>query len=333
MADYNERHLKYARLSMEDIRKTMPPEYAKVMIQARKELANLRVSNDKAIIALWEDAAVEVSKKIRKSNGLKKQHLRNVLLDILRELNKAYRDLMKTDLSEAIKLQYDFNRDIMWQITKSQPSVEKLISKAGLSHVYSGLADEAAKAFLARKTAGLTLSQRIWRNNQQAYSIILKLATTGDLSSYEMARALEKYLTKDASALTVGESKILMERFKGTLPKDIKYAAFRLARTEITNAFAQSTYSAGGKNPFYKGIEWRLSTAHRSSIQCACPGLVGFHAKGNEPDVPHPNCMCSQIPVLDEMKAATERAIRWVNDPSTDGDMERWYQNVYLKGA
>mgnify|MGYP007126045053 CR=1 FL=1 len=326
----NERELKLARIGMEEIMKAMPPAYAKLFIRARRDLAELRLKNDKQIIKIWTEAAEEISKEMRKlGDGYRKEYLRSLLLDILKILNAEYRDLMKQDISEAIKIQYMFQKDIIASIAKEADVAN--IGPAKLAQVYTGLARETTEAFLARKVNGISLSTRIWRNNQAVMAQVIKAATSGHLSAYDMGLMLEKYMKKDRDSLNVRESQALMEAFDGRLPKDLKYDSFRLARTEISNAFAEGTYSAGAKNPFYLGIDWRLSGRHDPKLKCVCPQLVGFHPKGSEPPIPHPQCMCQQLPRIKSMDTAVDEMIAWVNNPSSNRKLEDWYQNIYLK--
>lgn len=320
----------YAALGLKDIYAILPPEYRALYVQTRKDMANLRLKNDAAIIKIWTTAAEDISKELRKldKGSLRAEHLRGVQLDILKELNSSYRDLMHTDLGAAIRLQYDFNSDIL--ASHARHAQISKIGPAGLSAMASGLAKETTEAFLLRKINGVSLSSRIWNNNQRVMGHIIRATTAGHVNAITLARSLEKYMIHGSNSLTVGESKTLMEAFSGRLPKDLKYDAFRLARTEITNAFAEGTYSAGAKNPFYLGINWALSGRHDPKLKCVCPGLVGFHPKGEEPPIPHPNCLCTQLPEVKNSSAAVDDLIGWVNNPGTNQHLEDWYQNTYL---
>lgn len=82
-----------------------------------------------------------------------------------------------------------------------------------------------------------------------------------------------------------------------TVPGGVSYAAMRLARTEINNAFHQQQI-AGGQRPGVKAIRWNLSGSHKRPDECnefaAHPGTlgVGLFAPEDVPDKPHPHCLC-----------------------------------------
>jgi len=72
------------------------------------------------------------------------------------------------------------------------------------------------------------------------------------------------------------------------------YAAMRLARTEINNAFHERQM-AGANRPGVSAVQWNLSGSHRVPDLCneyASHGGNGHWAVGNVPDKPHPQCFC-----------------------------------------
>jgi hypothetical protein len=82
-----------------------------------------------------------------------------------------------------------------------------------------------------------------------------------------------------------------------TVPGGASYAAQRLARTEINNAF-HTQQIAGGQRPGVKAIKWNLSGSHKRPDECnqfasADNDLgVGCYAPVDVPGKPHPQCLC-----------------------------------------
>lgn len=82
-----------------------------------------------------------------------------------------------------------------------------------------------------------------------------------------------------------------------TAPGGASYAAMRLARTEINNAFHQQQI-AGGQRPGVKAIKWNLSGSHKVPDDCnkfaahASRFGAGCYDPGRVPDKPHPQCLC-----------------------------------------
>jgi hypothetical protein len=85
-------------------------------------------------------------------------------------------------------------------------------------------------------------------------------------------------------------------------PGGIRYAAMRLARSEINNAaHAVAVNSAQGK-PWISGMQWQLSASHPKPDVCddlAEGGLGGngIYDVDKVPAKPHPQCFCSIVPL------------------------------------
>jgi hypothetical protein len=84
----------------------------------------------------------------------------------------------------------------------------------------------------------------------------------------------------------------------------VSYAAMRLGRTELGNAFHTTTIRGAAEMPFVEGFKWELSGSHPRPDDC--DDLHDFDHDGlgngvfrpeNVPDRPHPNCMCYTITV------------------------------------
>ena len=80
----------------------------------------------------------------------------------------------------------------------------------------------------------------------------------------------------------------------------VSYAAMRLGRTELNNAFHQSTIDRRYDEPWVESIKWNLSGSHPKPDQCndfAAGGNVGRGGDGrysveSVPGKPHPQCLC-----------------------------------------
>ena len=80
----------------------------------------------------------------------------------------------------------------------------------------------------------------------------------------------------------------------------VRYAAQRLARTEINNAFHASSIQSMEAEPFTKAIKWNLSGSHPVPDKCNeyaekqhySGGDAGVYRKSEVPARPHPNCLC-----------------------------------------
>lgn len=83
-----------------------------------------------------------------------------------------------------------------------------------------------------------------------------------------------------------------------TTPGGASYAAMRLARTEINNAFHERQVE-GAKRPGVKAARWNLSGSHKVPDECNLFAVQNLHGDGpglypagQIPDKPHPQCFC-----------------------------------------
>lgn len=80
----------------------------------------------------------------------------------------------------------------------------------------------------------------------------------------------------------------------------VSYAANRLARTEINNAFHHAQIARRADEPWTEGMKWNLSGSHPKPDQCNeyaekshfKNGDTGVFRPSEVPGKPHPNCLC-----------------------------------------
>jgi hypothetical protein len=90
-------------------------------------------------------------------------------------------------------------------------------------------------------------------------------------------------------------------------PGGATYAARRLARTEINAAYHAGTIVHNEDKPWVLGMQWRLSGSHPT------PDICDTYARNDHSDLgkgvfppdevpgkPHPQCLCTVFPVLQE---------------------------------
>jgi SPP1 gp7 family putative phage head morphogenesis protein len=100
-------------------------------------------------------------------------------------------------------------------------------------------------------------------------------------------------------------------------PGGQRYAALRLARTEINNAFHAMSIQAAIDKPWIDKVEWHLSRSHPRPDEC--DALAGrMFAPEDTPPKPHPQCLCYITPVVD-MSAESDEAFL---DRLVEGDFD-----------
>jgi hypothetical protein len=86
--------------------------------------------------------------------------------------------------------------------------------------------------------------------------------------------------------------------FNPNTPGGVRYAALRLARTEINNAFHAITVQKAIDTPWVPNMSWHLSKSHPKKDECNVIAEFngGVYASEKVPVRPHPQCMCYVVP-------------------------------------
>jgi hypothetical protein len=83
-------------------------------------------------------------------------------------------------------------------------------------------------------------------------------------------------------------------------PGGASYAALRLGRTELNNAFHTNSIKQAQAMPWVEGVKWNLSGSHPRPDECN-EYAEDTHYRGGDggvflpqdvPPKPHPNCLC-----------------------------------------
>lgn len=213
--------------------------------------------------------------------------------------------------------------DAEWALAngKSDAVVEQ-IAAAGLTKgdtkAYFNNHAAALKAFKARKTAGMNLSQRVWNLTQQYKSeleMALDCGIRDGLSAQEMARQLKQYLNypdklfrrvrDEHGVLQLSKAAAAFHPGRGVYRSSHKNA-LRLAGTETNIAYRTADHERVQALDFVLGIRVVLSNNHtirnskgqRVPLTDICDELAGSYPKGFKFTGWHPNCRCHTETIL-----------------------------------
>lgn len=144
--------------------------------------------------------------------------------------------------------------------------------------------------YMAKTQNGIPLSQQVYKT---------QLLATGQVNR-EIGRAI---LLGEGWKQIAGRVK---DMIRPDTPGGVSYAAKRLGRTELNNAFHTAQIAQRADSPFAKGFQWHLSGSHPRPDVCndyaskvhSRRGEPGLFSVGNVPGKPHPNCLCYLTTVL-----------------------------------
>jgi hypothetical protein len=172
--------------------------------------------------------------------------------------------------------------------------------------------------YLARGQNGIGLSQRVYR--------------TRALANGYVDRAVNRVILQGGSWQDVARSvkPMIDPNTKG----GVSYAAKRLGRTELNNAFHTTQQASAEVNPFVLGVQWHLSSSHATPDRCdeLAAGHsegkgAGIYLPGDLPRKPHPQCLCF---TTNEMMAEDDFLDLISNPDYLDGLVDEYGQR---KGA
>lgn len=152
-------------------------------------------------------------------------------------------------------------------------------------------ARQGIAAVLAKSANGIPLSRAVYRAQALSQGLV--------------DRTLKRGLLLGQNAKTIAQSvkQLINPNVKG----GVSYAAHRLARTEINNAYKTSQEQRYAGEPWTLGMRWNLSKSHPGPDICNVNATTdaydlgpGVSPVGKRP-TSHPNCLCYLTPEqLDE---------------------------------
>lgn len=87
-------------------------------------------------------------------------------------------------------------------------------------------------------------------------------------------------------------AKVARDWFSPSVPGGTRYAAMRLARTEINNAFHATSIDYAKSKPWVSQMDWHLSKSHPAPDKCNPIAAASPYDVHLVPRKPHPQCMC-----------------------------------------
>jgi hypothetical protein len=205
---------------------------------------------------------------------------------VLAELVGIQRDTWTTGIGPIIQRSYPRAQNAAVRAMKVlEEVVERALGERAAQDLLRSFQQTARSGLeLDRVRRARALSPRVYRNAALAGGAVERQVRAGiiqGLSARELASSVRKYISPQT-------------------PGGVSYAAMRLARTELNNAFHEAQ-KIQGEAPFVRAIKWNLSKSHPKNLQCRCVRLANVDAhdlgKGRYPadrvpDKPHPHCLC-----------------------------------------
>jgi hypothetical protein len=249
----------------------------------------VQLETDRELNRVLELAARQSSARVRKlrgTSGIGAQVRAAQLQSVLAEIAKIQADTWVSGIGPIIQRSYP---KAQAAATRAFKAVENVFIAAVGKRRAAPLIESTRIATtqgleLDRLRRARDLSPRVYKNAALASGAVERTIRAGliqNLSAKELAENVEKYISPKT-------------------PGGVSYAAMRLARTEINNAFHEAQ-KIEGEAPWVRGVKWNLSNSHPTSRPDKCDAYArlnshgmgrGIFPVGNVPDKPHPHCLC-----------------------------------------
>ncbi len=119
------------------------------------------------------------------------------------------------------------------------------------------------------------------------------------LAQRQVQTMVNNHIARGSSAADL--AKDVKEFIRPDTSGGVSYAAKRLGRTELNNAFHAQSINDMSNRPWVQEVEWRLSKSHparQPEDRCDLYAHQKLFPSGSAPEKPHPNCLCYLVPHL-----------------------------------
>lgn len=302
----------------------MANPYAEYLAKHRADFIKLTTQQDKELARLYIQAAGEIkarAESIVNKEGLSYAAAKIRIKSLLTEAGKLtdnFKGILDKSLIDTANLSTEVNKIIMSKYGKSL-ATEGI--KVNFGRILSKVSDNAVKAVYNRIwTDGLKLSDRVWlldrRTKQEIERIVMQNIVSGGSASNKVTlSALQNLLNPEYTPA----------KLTSLHGRQVGYEASRLLRTSTSEAFNEGTRMSNAGNPGVRDETWQADP------DCCdeCDALNGENCSEVGYPPLHPNCRCDTIAQVESVSDFTDRWISFMDNPSSQPDLQTWYNDVY----
>lgn len=272
------------------LRKRWLSRYMKIQTQTdtriRTILVGIAEGANEQVIALEKSSTFSAGVRTAQLR-LVMQTVKEVLNDLFDGITPVIRDGQKAEALAAVDGLTETDRDYLDKVFANTGSVRDFIDSQKLQAQI-----QVANAINRVTKSDIPLSKRVYR--------------TQALAKRWVQRDVTIEIAKGSSAKEI--AKVVRKHIRPNTPGGVSYAALRLGRTELNNAFHATAITFSQERPWVKGMQWHLSAVHEHN-----PGKVEICETfadqifdvDHVPAKPHPQCRCFVAPVIEPIDVFT----------------------------
>lgn len=249
---------------------------------------------DKKIVSALQHASVQAGEVADKLTG-----------DNIGARTKRYQtNLVRHEIRDIIKNMF---KDLVPTLNAGQQDAAEAAAKAALAQdakVLNALFPNASErkaweaGFVQSARHGIAaMATRILNTNLPLSKRVYKSSA---FATGQLDRKINSHLALGSSA--VDFAKDIRQFVSPKTPGGVNYAAMRLARSEINNAFHAMSIQSAQEFPWTESVEWHLSKSHKENPGDLCEVYAAqqYFDKNMVPPKPHPQCLCYVVPQTTE---------------------------------
>lgn len=227
-------------------------------------------------------------------------------------------DALTREMTQGLQLNIEQGDKEAWALsnTKNNAMVAAIVGKASVPKAvidtWKAPNLAAMNAFIARKEAGMNLSQRVWNLAPQfkaEMELALETCIGRGMSAAEISREVRQYLNEpnrlfrsvrdEQGVLRLSKAAAAYHPGQGVYRSSYKNA-LRMTATENNIAYRTADHGRWNALPFVLGIE--ISTSNNHPVEDICDELAGRYPKDFKFTGWHPWCRCFAVAVLADQK-------------------------------
>lgn len=212
---------------------------------------------------------------------------------VMKELSPIMRDLF----GEILPVIRDGQKEAARQAVEAFAATDRVYLRSAFSNI--GHVDSFVSG--QKHSAAIGIANAISRVTKSDIPLSGKVYRSRALATGWVQRQVTSGILRGDSAQDI--AKQVRSSIRPSTPGGVSYAALRLGRTELNNAFHATAITLAQDRPWVEGMQWHLSKTHEfesQSIPEICERYAGqIFQVDVVPSKPHPQCRCFVTPQLE----------------------------------
>jgi len=174
------------------------------------------------------------------------------------------------------------------------------LNATDMKYLTEALTTVDLKSFITsqRQSAALGVAHAISRVTQSQQPLSARVYRSQALATGWVNQVINSSILRGDSAQDI--AKQVKSSIRPDTPGGVSYAALRLGRTELNNAFHATAITMAQDRPWVTGMRWYTSQTHIDDPKEICTQLNGqIFDVDNVPPKPHPQCRCFVAPHIE----------------------------------